>query len=125
MNYYSILIYSLIFGISVICLIATVGAVASRKLNFNYAYLSILSVSLYGILGFEICSNADFKSAIIVNSLLALFDSTIGFMLSIKCESNSGYTKEQSLKMIRSKTTISLIIYALILTLAGYGLSSI
>lgn len=105
MDYNSLLLYSFIAGLFFICLFATIGAVLSRKLNFNYAYLSILSTALYAIIAYEVCAGLNLKSAIIVNSFLALFDSTIGFLLSIWCKSNSGYTGsmpkvvEQALKI--------------------------
>lgn len=120
MNNYTVAICYLLSGILVILLIATLGAVLSRKLNFKYAYLGILSAILYIIFGYQI---TDLKTALLINCFLGFFDSTIGFLLSIKFESNSGYTREQSLKMIGLKTSIGVMIFAWIFTLIGYGIT--
>jgi len=109
-------------GLLGIVIIATVGAALSRKLNFKYSYLSIFSAILYIILAYLICKIADLKTALIVNGLLGLFDSTVGFLLSIKFQSNSGYTKEQSTNMMGLKTSFAILIFALTFTLVGYGI---
>lgn len=124
MNSYILICY-LIPGLLIITLIGTLGAIASRKLNFNYAYLSILSAILYTAIAYLICKNSDLKIAIIINSFLALFDSTVGFLLSIKYKSNTSYTKEQSMKMIGIKTSVWMVSFALILTLVGYWITLI
>jgi len=62
---------------------------------------------------------------IIINSFLALFDSTIGFLFSVKYKSNTGYTEEQSMKKIGIKTSAWMVSFALILTLVGYWLAMI
>ncbi|WP_316751718.1 hypothetical protein [Pedobacter gandavensis] len=119
----NILICYLISGLLVMVLIATLGAVLSRKLNFKYSYLSIFSAVLYIILAYLICKIADLKTALLVNGFLGLFDSTIGFLLSIKFQSNSGYTKEQSTNIIGLKTSIAVMVFALVFSFVGYGIT--
>jgi hypothetical protein len=80
-------------------------------------------MSMYMILGNLISQTSDLKIAIIINCSLALFDSIFGFLLSINFEANSGFTKEQSLKMIGPKTSISVMVFALLFTLIGYGMT--
>jgi hypothetical protein len=125
MKDFNILICYLISGLLVIVLLAILGAILSRKLNFKYSYLSLITAILYILVAYFICRIADLKTALIINGLLGLFDSTIGFLLSIKFQSNSGYTKEQSIKMIGLKTSIAMIIIALAFSLVGYGISLI
>ena len=122
MNEFNLLICYVILGLLGIVIIATFGAALSRKLNFKYSYLSIFSAILYIILAYLICKIADLKTALIVNGLLGLFDSTVGFLLSIKFQSNSGYTKEQSTNMMGLKTSFAFLIFALTFTLVGYGI---
>lgn len=123
MKDFNTLICYLISGLLVIVLIATLGAVLSRKLNFKYSYLSMFSAILYITLAYLICKIADLKTALIINVFLGLFDSTIGFLLSIKFQSNSGYTREQSTNMIGLKTSIVVMIFALVFSLVGYGIT--
>jgi len=123
MNNFNSIIWYLISGLFVILVIATLGAILSRKLNFKYSYLGALSAILYIMLAYLICRITDLNTALIINCFLALFDSTIGFLLSIRFKSNSGYTKEQSIKMIGPKTSIGVIVFALIFTLVGYGIT--
>lgn len=115
--------YYLLAGLFVIILISTIGAIASRKLNFNYAYLGILSGILYFVLGFFVSQKAGLKAALVISGLVALFDSTLGFLLSIHFKANNKYSKVQSLEMIGVKTSIGVILFAGILTLVGYGLT--
>jgi len=123
MDNFNILVWYLISGLFVILIIATLGAILSRNLNFKYSYLGALSAILYVVLAYLICKITDLKTAVIINCLLALFDSTIGFLLSIKFKSNSGYTREQSIKMIGFKTSIGVVLFTLVFTLAGYGIT--
>lgn len=123
MKDFNFLICYLISGLFIIVVIATLGAVLSRKLNFKYSYLSLVSAILYITVAYLICKIADLKTALIVNGFLGLFDSTIGFRLSIKFQANSGYTKEQSTNMIGVKTSVAVMIFALAFSLAGYGIT--
>lgn len=120
---YLLALYSLTSGLFVIILISTYGAILSRKLSFNYANLGVLSGILYCVLGFVISQKADLTTALIINGLLGLVDSTLGFLLSIHFKANSGYRKEQSLKMISVKTSTGMILFAMILSSIGYGLT--
>ncbi|AOM79943.1 hypothetical protein [Pedobacter steynii] len=94
-----------------------------EKTQFQILLFSALSAILYIMLAYLICRITDLNTALIINCFLALFDSTIGFLLSIRFKSNSGYTKEQSIKMIGPKTSIGVIVFALIFTLVGYGIT--
>jgi uncharacterized membrane protein len=123
MKDFNILICCLVSGLLAIVLIATFGAVLSRKLNFKYSYLSLVSAVSYIMVAYLICKISDLKTALIVNGFLGLFDSTVGFRLSIKFQANSGYTKEQSTIMIGVKTSIAVMIFALAFSLVGYGIT--
>ena len=120
---YLLALYSLIVGLFVIILISTYGAILSRKLSFNYANLGLVSGILYCVLGFLISQKVDLTTALIINGLLGLIDSTLGFLLSIHFKANSGYNKEQSLKMISIKTSVGMVFFTMILSSVGYGLT--
>lgn len=120
---YLLTLYSLVVGLFVIILISTYGAILSRKLSFNYANLGVISGILYCVLGFLISKKVDLTTALIINGLLGLIDSTLGFLLSIHFKANNGYSKKQSLKMISIKTSIGMVLFTMILSSVGYGLT--
>lgn len=113
------LIYFLL-GLAVIIFISTIGAVGSRKLDFKYSYLGVISVLLYIGLGFLISKQEGILHVLIINGILGLLDSTLGYNLSISFKANNGYAKQESLKMIGLKTSIGMILFTVALGLVGY-----
>lgn len=87
MNYIYV-IPVLLSGLLLITLIATVGAIASRKFNFPYTWLSILSAIIYIYTGYLIAAQFGLLMAIIVANLLGLYDATIGMKLCVACKAN-------------------------------------
>jgi len=122
MNYYLYITIYFLTGLICITLIDTVGAVASRKLNFKYTYLSIVSFIVYIGIGYLISKQYGLTIALIVNAILGLYDSTVGMSLSIRAKANTGNITgvEGNPKMI-----VGMIITALFLGIFGYFLSGI
>ncbi len=120
MNYYLHITIYFLAGLICITLIDTVGAVASRKLNFKYTYLSIVSFIVYIGIGYLISKQYGLTFALIVNAILGLYDSTVGLSLSIRAKANTGNITgvEGNPKMI-----IGMIITAVFFGLMGYFLS--
>jgi len=100
-TYFNLLIYFLI-GLSSISVIDTAGAIASRKFKFKYSYLSILSCTVYVGIGYLVSEEYGLLTAIIINFILAFYDSTIGLKFSqiFKANIEEKMEPQSNLKMI-------------------------
>ena len=78
----------LITGCVLVLGIATIGAAASRRFNFNYAILSLLSLAIY--LGISIWATRALgnTAAITIVGLITLVDATLGWKLCRKFNAN-------------------------------------
>jgi len=77
-------------------LVDTLGSILSRKLNFNYEYLSILSFLCYFASGYFLSYVTTSKAVLLCCGLIGLFDSTVCFIISQKLKANVkiiGYDK--------------------------------
>ncbi|MEM6262903.1 MAG: hypothetical protein AAGI38_10375 [Bacteroidota bacterium] len=81
---------TLIFGLLAITLLDTLGSVASRQLGFNYAFLSPISFLIYGATAFIATKQKDLSTGVTFASILGLFESTVGWQLSILFHANTG-----------------------------------
>jgi hypothetical protein len=124
MTYTNALAY-LTVGLVVITLIDTLGAIASRKLNFNYAYLTIPSFVVYTGIGYLTSEQYGLSMAMLVNGLLGLYDGTIGFRLSIINKANTGLDTEKSKEDLDGKTALVMIFLSFVFALVGFGISKI
>jgi hypothetical protein len=117
MNNYLDLISLLLIGLTCITLIDTLGAIASKKCNFKYTYLSVLSFMVYIGIGFLLSKHFEIIIILAMNALLGLYDSTIGLKLSIRLKANS-----ENIALIdgSAKMVISMIIVAAFFGLIGY-----
>ena len=93
-----LVIYTLI-GLLVITIIDTLGAIASRKLDFNYAYLTPVSLAVYLLIGYFVSKDYGLYYAILSCCVTGLFDATIGWNLSLSLKANSGLTDEEIEKL--------------------------
>ena len=81
---------TILIGFILIIILDCLGSIASRQMNFNYSYLLPFSFTIYTAIPFFIAKNVDGKTAIISGGLLGLFDSTIGWKLSMLLQANTG-----------------------------------
>jgi len=111
MNTYLQLTAYFITGLVCITLIDTLGAVASRKFNFKYTYLAILSFAIYIGTGY-LLADKHFELIFIlaISAILGLYDSTIGLKLSIRLKANSENidTLTSNPKMVISMITMAI-----------------
>jgi hypothetical protein len=125
MNYSHALI-CLGIGLLSLLLIATIGSIASRKLNFKYTYLAILSLLIYISAGYFVSKEYPLSTALLVNFLLGFFDGTAGFKLSVALKANMGLSAEEITKLVNAKTSpLVMIFISLLLAVVGYGLAQI
>jgi hypothetical protein len=86
-------------GIFAVTLIDVLGSITSRKWNYNYAYLTPLSFVVYTMIGYYVSQTASLNWALIIGSLVGIYDGTIGWRLAIIFNANMGEQKEAALKM--------------------------
>jgi hypothetical protein len=80
----------LLIGILAVALLDTIGSIASRQLDFNYSLLSPVSFLIYGTTAFIATRQKDLKTGVFFAAILGLFDSTIGWKLSMLLDANTG-----------------------------------
>jgi hypothetical protein len=120
---YSGILLLFIIDLISITLIDTLGAIASRKLNFKYIYLSALSFLVYIVIGYLVSKPYSLTIALFINGILGLYDGTIGLYLSLTLKANNGMDDEQIQKVLGVNSAIVMIITSIPLTLIGYGLT--
>lgn len=103
----------LLFSIVAICFVDTIGSIASRKFAFNYSYLSMISFLIYALTSFVITKLVNFKMGVLGASILGLFDSTIGWKISILLSCNSS--------MIPRTITIWIITIIIVTLMAAFA----
>jgi|GEM_PF-2649681 len=115
-TYQQLTIYFLI-GLTCITLIATLGAVASRKFNFKYTYLGMLSFAIYIVIGY-LLSGCHFEliTVLAMCALLGLYDSTIGLKLSIRFKANS-----ENIDLIKGSTRLVISMISVAIVLGAFG----
>ena len=87
-------LYTLL-GILLVTITDALGSVASRKLYFNYGYLTPLSLGIYMIVGYLVSKEYGLTYAIISACIVGVFDATAGWQLSVALKANTGLDDEQ------------------------------
>ena len=114
---------AILLGFLLITLLDGVSSIASRQLNFNYGSLFPLALIIYTAVPFYISKMYDSKMAIISGGLLGLFDSTIGWIISILLKANIGNRKLVLTPVIVILTIIFVTILSTLLGLLGSWLA--
>ena len=120
MNFTHNFVLYLLAGILLITLLNTTGAVASRKLKFNYGLLSPLSFAIYTFIGFLISRDKPMDVALLCNVLIGLFEATAGWYLLMKLNANTGGTEEQLVAMTEGQRTLLMTVIAGVFGMIGY-----
>lgn len=117
------MIYSLPFIIAAllsVTLIDTLGAIASRKFDFNYGYLALISFAIYMLIGYYIAGVAGLNMVLLASFLVGFYDATVGFKLSRMCKANFVFPKEQLEKMTYSYTLRMMMLICPTFSFIGY-----
>ena len=120
MNFTHNFVLYLLAGILLITLLNTTGAVASRKLKFNYGLLSPLSFAIYTFIGFLISRDKPMDVALLCNVVIGLFEATAGWYLLMKLKANTGGTEEQLVVMTEGQRTLLMTVIAGVFGMIGY-----
>jgi len=110
----------LLFAIFGVTLIDSVGAIASRKLQFNYGYLTPVSIGVYTLLGYLTAGVAGSTVVILYSLLVGFYDATVGLYLSRRCNANLGEMKEYGDNLTHRDTLGLMLVVAPGFALFGY-----
>ena len=91
-------LYTLL-GILLVTITDALGSVASRKFDFNYGYLTPLSLGIYMLVGYLVSKEYGLTYAIISACIVGVFDATAGWQLSVALKANTGLDDEQLQKI--------------------------
>lgn len=119
---YSTLVLYLLSGAAIITIIDTLGAILSRVLQFKYVYLSVLSATLYILMGYQVSQHFNLTMVIAINAVLGLYDGSAGLWFSLKLNANVGDNRDEAAQMLSVSTAIVMMIIAVVLGLIGYAL---
>lgn len=111
-------------GILGVTLIDTVGAVASRRLQFNYGYLTLLSLAVYFLIGYYGAGIAANKTVLLASLIVGSYDATIGFKLSKLCKPNLGSFEEDMKKVTYAHALLMMAIIGPLFSGIGYAVHS-
>lgn len=112
------------FAILAVTLIDTVGAFASRRLQFNYTYLSVLSLAVYALLGYFGAGMTSNKMVLLTSVIVGSYDATVGFKLSKICRANFGTFEKETEKVTYVYVLIAMIIIAPLFSGIGYAIKT-
>jgi uncharacterized membrane protein YeaQ/YmgE (transglycosylase-associated protein family) len=107
-------------GISAVTLIDTLGAIASRKLNFNYGWLIIFSLVVYTFTAYFVSSRLGLFSGFLVNCIVGIYDATLGWKFSLALNANTGMTDEEKKDANLTFRLIATLIIALLFGYLGF-----
>lgn len=118
-----IVVYVLL-AIVAITLVDTLGAVASRKLNFKYAWLSFLSLAIYLLADYFIGKTNSQNITLIATSLIGFYDATAGWNYAMALKANHGLTEEQLRQLTPTSRVICMIGVAILFGSLGFYIGS-
>lgn len=108
------------FAMLFLTILCSVGSVASRKLQFNFVYLSILSYLIYIFLGYLISAKTNLSTALLASLVVGFYDATVCWKLCIKLNANMGLETEQIQSLTTSKTLTIMLFLAPFFAFIGY-----
>lgn len=103
-----------------ITILDTLGAVASRLLNFRLPSLAILSCAIYILLGYFISPNSGLSIALLAGLIVGFYDATVGWKLSKLCKANFGVSEEFIQKISASSNLKVMLFVAPLFTFIGH-----
>ncbi|MES2427544.1 MAG: hypothetical protein V4560_11250 [Bacteroidota bacterium] len=83
----------LLSGILAIAIVDIVGSITSRYYGFNYAILMPVSFIIYATPGYIMAKTYKRNRAVLICAAIGLFDSTIGWKISMMLKANTGNIK--------------------------------
>ena len=110
----------IVYAILAVTLLCTIGSIASRRLQFNFVYLSLFSYLVYILLGYFVSLKANLSSALLSSLIVGFYDATVGWNLCIKLNANMGLESEQVKNLSTSKTLTIMLFMAPFFAFIGH-----
>jgi len=115
----------LLIGCFTIALFDTLGAIASKQINFNYTVLAVISFIIYGTFAFWAAKEKNLGTGVLIAAAIGLFDSTAGWEISILLKANTGNLKSDPTVIVWIMTAIFVTGLAALCGLIGGGAAKI
>jgi uncharacterized membrane protein YGL010W len=115
----------LLIGFLTIGIFDVVTSIASKQLNFDYAYLCAGSFIIYCIFGFLGTKEVNLQTGVLLAAAIGLFDSTIGWEISMLLGANTGNVKIDPTLLMWIITAIFVTGLAALCGLIGGGLAKV
>jgi hypothetical protein len=110
--------FYIFLGCFSLLILVAAGSVLSRKLNFNYAWFTIVTVIIYSIISIKISTISSDFNGIISGSVLGLVDGTIGVFIAKNLKPNIGDIEEFSWEITPGMTAAMIFFGSIISTIA-------
>ena len=110
----------ILFSVLAVTLLCTVGAIASRRFQFNFVYLSIFSYVIYILIGYAVSLKANLSTAFLASLIVGFYDATVAWKLCIKLNANMGLESEQMKNLTTNKALFIMLFMAPFFTFIGY-----
>lgn len=118
--------YKLLFiAFLTILFVDALGSLASRQLNFNYAYIEPISFFVYCALGFTVTKRANLLIGTLLTGMLGFFDATAGWKISMIFNANVGKLNNNPNLQQWVATIIAVTIYGLIVGLVSGSIAKL
>ena len=117
--------FSLLLGIAVITILYVLGAYFARNRNFKLKQFVDISWVVYFTTAFYSTKNYPLLVLIVLNLLIAVYESTLARTLAVKINSQDNFIEEPDYPIISDKSVLTHIILAVIATIIGWLTSRI
>lgn len=114
----------IVAGLIAVSLIASVGAIASRRLNFNYGWLTILSLMIYFMIGYYGGGIVQGRMVLIASLVVGTYDATVGWNLSKMFKANVEIPKDMEGKITYAYSLTVMAIVAGLFSGIGYAIKT-
>jgi len=114
---------TLLSGCLTIGFFDVLSSLVSRQFNFNYTYLAPGSFIIYCVFGFWGTKKINLKTGVFIAAAIGLFDSTIGWKISMLLKANTGNLDNNPSAGIWIITAVFLTGLAALCGLIGGGLA--
>lgn len=87
-------------GILAILVFDILGSISSKVFDFDYSYLASISTLIYCTISFFTARQESLRKAVLCTTLMGIFDSTVGWLVTLLIDPNTGTTDIQPYSFI-------------------------
>ncbi|GGK80551.1 hypothetical protein GCM10011405_30410 [Rufibacter glacialis] len=97
-----------LLGLLAVTAIDFFGSLASRRLGFNYALLTPLSLITYAFIGYWVSKESALPWAILSACAVGVYDATVGWSIALRMGANLGQDPRAQQSGLRQRLTAML-----------------